>query len=287
MKIVIPIDGSPQSTHAVQSLTHFMPPEELVLVHALHLPDLDHPMITPELRERVLQEVEKKLREDGEAILNRAQKLVPPDHSSVQRLLEVGSPAQVILDTAKAMQADLIIMGARGLGPIQELVLGSVSHRVVLHAPCSVMIMKSSLTTLRSILLPIQGDEDAEKAVALLAKKPFREAVAIEAMTVWPQPQIPWPVTLGQSKMLEERALEHAQQRLDRLAERLAELGYSYRTTVGLGDPAFAILEQARERQVDLIMMGSHGRRGLSRFFLGSVSHAVLHRADRPVLIVR
>lgn len=287
MKIVIPVDGSPQSSNAVQALTHFTPPEELVLVHAIHLPDLDHPMVTPELRDRVLQEVEKKLREEGEAILDRAQRLVPSDYASVQRLLEIGTPAQVILDTAKAMHSDLIIMGARGLGPIQELVLGSVSHRVVMHAPCSVTIMKSPLPALQKILLPIQGDEDAEAAIRVLAKKPFRPPVTIELMTVWPQPQIPWPLTLGQSKILETRALEHAQQRLDRLASRVTDLGYTSTTTVGMGDPAYAILEQARASHSDLIMMGSHGRRGLSRFFLGSVSHAVLHRADCPVFIVR
>ena len=106
-------------------------------------------------------------------------------------------------------------------------------------------------------------------------------------MLVWPQPQTPWPLTLGESKLLEEQATTHAQEQLDTLSVKLGTLGYPATTYVGLGDPSYAIMEQQRVYKADMIMMGSHGRRGISRFLLGSVSHNVLHHADCPVLIVR
>jgi nucleotide-binding universal stress UspA family protein len=147
--------------------------------------------------------------------------------------------------------------------------------------------MKTPLSKLKRILWPIEGEEDTAAALKFLAKKPFREPVTIDVMTVWPQPQLPWPATLGQSKLLEERAIEHAQEMLDTIITELATIEYQGTVHVGIGNPSYAILEQQRRTTPDLILMGSHGRRGLSRFLMGSVSHAVLHRASCPVLIVR
>lgn len=287
MKIVLAVDGSSHSVDAIHSLAHFAPPEELTLVHALTLPDLDHPMITPELRDKVLKEIEGTLRQEGEDLLKRARSEVPADFQSIRQIHQIGSPAQVILETAQAAQSDLIIIGARGLGPVKELVLGSVSHRVVLHAPCSVLVMNSALPKVEKILLPVEGEKDAEIAIKVLGAHPFRGVTHIEVMTVWPQPQVPWPMTLGQTKLLEERALDHAQERLDLISKQLEALNYPHTASVGLGNPAYAILEQAQAVQPDLVMMSSHGRKGLSRFLIGSISHAVLHRAQCPVLIVR
>jgi nucleotide-binding universal stress UspA family protein len=287
MKIVLAVDGSLHSTDAVRCLAYFAPPEELTLAHAITLPDLDHPMVTPEIRDTVIEEIEGKLRLEGEEILKRARAEVPADFPSVQLVHQIGNPAQVILETAQSSHSDLIILGARGLGPVKELVLGSVSHRVVLHAPCSVLVMKSGVSKIEKILLPVEGEKDAQVALKFLAMHPFRAGTHIEVMTVWPQPQVPWPMTLGQSKLLEERALDHAQERLDIITKQLDAMNYQYTTSVGLGNPAYALLEQARATQPDLIVMSSHGRKGLSRFLIGSISHAVLHQAPCPVLIVR
>ena len=287
MKILLAVDGSSQSRDAVRSLAHFAPSDELTLVHAMVLPDLDHPMITPELRDQVVKELEEKLRQDGEALLDHTQSDIPSDFPAVRRVHQIGSPAHVIVETAQSAKSDLIILGARGMGPVKEVVLGSVSHRVVLHAPCSILVQKTPLQRIQNILLPLEGENDTEEALTFLATNPFRPPVNIEVMAVWPQPQVPWPISLGQSKMMEDRAIEHAQDRLDGITQRLATMNYQSTSTVGMGDPAYAILEQARMRKPDLIMMGSHGRTGLSRFLLGSVSHTVLHRADCPVLIVR
>ena len=174
------------------------------------------------------------------------------------------------------------------MGPVKEVVLGSVSHRVVLHAPLFHIGAKDSFAERFRIFCFLSKVRKIPKRPSkFLAVNPFRLPVNIEVMAVWPQPKVPWPITLGQSKLMEDRAIEHAQERLDGITQRLATMNYQSTSTVGMGDPAYAILEQARMRKPDLIMMGSHGRTGLSRFLLGSVSHTVLHRADCPVLIVR
>ncbi|WP_447971464.1 universal stress protein [Nitrospira sp. M1] len=94
-------------------------------------------------------------------------------------------------------------------------------------------------------------------------------------------------MTLGQNKQLEEQAIFHRQELLDSLTVKLGTIGYPATTHVGLGDPSYTIIEQQPANKTDMVMMGSHGRRGISRFLLGSVSHSVLHQADCTVLILR
>ena len=79
-----------------------------------------------------------------------------------------------------------------------------------------------------------------------------REPVNIPVMTVWPQPRVPWPISLSQSKLLEEKALENAQVIVGQIASQLGEQ-YQSTGTVGMGDPADAILEQEQTLKLDLI----------------------------------
>ncbi len=287
MKITIAVDGSPSSKLAVQALAHLAPPEELNLVHAIALPDYNYAMITPELRQEFQSEIEAKLRKAGETVLAQANEDLPSEFPQPQEIHQTGHPADVILETAQSAKSDLIILGARGLGQVKELMLGSTSHRVLMHAACSTMIIKQPVSRLKKILLPVEGEDDINTALQFLALQPFRETIAIDVFSVWPQPELAWPVTLGQSKLLELHAIEEAQDRMKPVTNKLTRLNYSAEAKVGIGDPAFAILEQAKASQADLILMGTHGRGGLARFFMGSVSHSVLHQADCPVLIVR
>ena len=287
MKITIAVDGSTSSKHAVHALAHLTPPEEIDLVHAINIPDFNYAMITPELRAEVQADMESKLRKEGEGILAQAQEDLPSDFPQAKEVHQMGHPVEVIVETARSSKSHLIILGARGLGSFKEVVLGSTSHRVLMHAPCSTMIIKEPVPRLKKILLPVEGEEDIKTALQFLELKPFRETVNIDVVAVWPQPQLLWPVTLGQSKLLELHAIEEAQERMKSVTDRLTRMNYSSEAKVGMGDPAFAIVEQAKISQADLILMGTHGRGGLTRFLMGSVSHSVLHQAHCPVIIVR
>jgi nucleotide-binding universal stress UspA family protein len=66
---------------------------------------------------------------------------VPPAGVTVEQRVEVGPPAQVLLEAAK--DADLLVVGTRGLGGFKGLLLGSVSHQIATHAPCTVVIVPS------------------------------------------------------------------------------------------------------------------------------------------------
>ena len=84
-----------------------------------------------------------------------------------------------------------------------------------------------------------------------------------------------------------EDALPQSRELVERVAQTLSSAGFKATGSVAKGDARTVILEHAAEWPADLIVMGSHGRKGLGRFFLGSVSEAVARHAPCSVQIVR
>ncbi|MEW6604026.1 MAG: universal stress protein [Thermoproteota archaeon] len=84
----------------------------------------------------------EELKERGKKILEQCKREAIRNNVQVETLLELGDHAQVIIDTANKNDYDLIIMGSRGMGAFKELLLGSVSFKVMHHARCPVMIVK-------------------------------------------------------------------------------------------------------------------------------------------------
>ena len=102
-------------------------------------------------------------------------------------------------------------------------------------------------------------------------------------MTVMPSTEPPWPddakAAAASTEILEKQA-----EYVESVADRLRAIGYQAHGVAVVGTPATMILQQATTLRSDLILMGTRGRQGISRFVLGSVSHAVLHKMPCPVL---
>jgi nucleotide-binding universal stress UspA family protein len=287
MNTLLAVDGSDHAYEAVRALKYFAKADRLMVLHALDVPRPAYPMMVPEVTEHLYRELENGMREEGERLLDRILSLLPPQSGPATKVLRTGSPAEVIITTAEEERIDLIVMGARGLGPIKERILGSVSHRVLTSAPCAKLIVNGPMRALREVLLPLSGSFDTEEALRFLQSKPFREPVDLTLLTVLPSVRPPWPLAAAAAETLEQRELESARQFLEHTATRLHALGYQARSQVLLGMPVESILTHAQKHKADLILMGSRGRQGVSRFLLGSVSHAVLHQAPCPLLVFR
>jgi nucleotide-binding universal stress UspA family protein len=82
------------------------------------------------------------LKEKGKQLLEQCKSEAARNNVQVETLLELGDHAQVIIDTANKNHYDLIIMGSRGLSVFKELLLGSVSFKVMHHASCPVMVVR-------------------------------------------------------------------------------------------------------------------------------------------------
>ena len=286
MKTLLAVDGSDNSYEAVHALKYLARAEQLTLLHALNVPRPAYPMMGPEVAEELYKSLEQSMREDGERLLARVQSLLPLHAGPSTKHLRIGSPAEVIVSMAEEQNADLIVMGARGLGPVKERLLGSVSHRILTLAPCATFIVNGPVKAMKQILLPLQGPSDAEAAVRFLQLKPFHDAVEVTLLTVLPSTEPPWPgdAAAATAGKLEEQALQSARDYIDGEAERLRAIGYQARGIALFGTPSAMILQEATNLRSDLILMGTRGRQGIARFLLGSVSHAVLHQMPCPVL---
>jgi nucleotide-binding universal stress UspA family protein len=188
----------------------------------------------------------------------------------------------MIVSMAGEQKTDLIVMGARGLSPLKEWLLGSVSHRILTLAPCAALIVQGPVKAMKQILLPLESPSDAEAAIRFLQLKPFHEAVDVTLLTVLPSTDQPSPT--GTSAAAAAEMLEKQAAYIEAVAERLRAIGYRAHGVAVVGTPATMILQQATTLRSDLILMGTRGRQGITRFVLGSVSHAVLHKMPCPVL---
>ena len=137
-KILVAIDGSEHSKRAlkqaVQLIKNLRTTSSLTILHVnQHVPVVD-PTVSEEVN------IDELLNEEGEKILKLAEALLSGAEVKYASKSVFGDPAAEITKAAK--NHDLIIMGSRGLGAIGEIVLGSVSHKVIKHTTCPVLIVK-------------------------------------------------------------------------------------------------------------------------------------------------
>ncbi|MGC4099642.1 MAG: universal stress protein [Nitrospira sp.] len=285
MKSLLTVDGSDHSYEAVRSLKYLARADELHLVHVLDVPNPAYPMMMPEMAQELYETVERNMHDDGTRLLERMVSLLPLDVGPVTTHLIAGSPADQIVALADRLAVELILLGTRGLGPIKERLIGSVSHRVLTFAPGAKLILPCPLKALHHILLPLQGTYDADQALSFLRQNPFREPPTITLFTVLPHTRPPWPIDAVSTEHIATHALRKAHDFLNETAAKLNLLAYQTHVATAWGTPVDGILQKAAELHPDLILAGSRGRRGLTRMVLGSVSHALLHQGTYPLMI--
>jgi nucleotide-binding universal stress UspA family protein len=204
-----------------------------------------------------------------------------------------GRPATVIVDQARDLRADLVVVGSRGRGPFTSLLLGSVSAEVVDHAPCPVLIVRGRLGG--PALVAVDGSPSSEAAVTyLLANRLFEEQpIEVIGVTRPPGYESAWDIagmSAGALEALDERRkFERCEfERVAaRAAARLRAAGYPTRWSVTEGHAPKQIVNAAVGLGCGVIVMGSRGMTGLKRILLGSVARAVLLHSPTSVLIVR
>jgi nucleotide-binding universal stress UspA family protein len=177
-----------------------------------------------------------------------------------------------ILEEAEADQTSLIVMGRKGSTRLSRLLMGSVAERVIGLSPCSILIVpRDTVLNLKKILLAHDGSEYGEAAwreVIHLAKLAKSEVFAVS-------------VARDDRREIDcKMVLQHLEASADRHGIPLYPVFLQ-------GRPFEKIIETAKEEQVGLVAMGSHGRTGFARLFLGSVAERVIGSVGCPVLVVK
>ncbi|MGH9593815.1 MAG: universal stress protein [Bryobacteraceae bacterium] len=209
-----------------------------------------------------------------------------------------GDPKIVILDHARTIAADFLVVGSQGTSAVTRFLLGNVAAAVVRHAPCSAEVVRGHRPggAARKILLATDGSASSEAAARSVAARPWPPGTEIRVLSVveFYVPTIqalfePPFVESDQLERLRGEAMKHAQDAVAGAVAILtaANLNVSESVSVLLDGPKRVILEDAKEWGADLIVVGSHGRRGIDRFLMGSVSESVALHAECSVEVIR
>lgn len=206
----------------------------------------------------------------------------------------VGDAADEILRAGGAV--DLIAMATHDRSGIGRWVHGSVADKVVRHAPVPVLLIRArhdgdTASSPRRILVPLDGSPLAEQALPLatmLARLAGAELILVRAVDWLQETAGISPDLAGLSaRELGALAIEDARAYLHALRPRLEQQGLTVRTATPIDPVAEAILEVAAHKQVDLIVMTTHGHSGLRRWVFGSIANRLLQAAPIPILLVR
>jgi nucleotide-binding universal stress UspA family protein len=214
---------------------------------------------------------------------------------SVESLRSVGIPAEVVVARgdarflipfyARKWSSDLIFVRAHVRKDVFHWMLGSVARAVVTSAPCTVQIVRDAaedrahtVDSARKVLLATDGSETSSQAARAVAARPWPEGSEFRVISV----EEPWAIKSSRAK--HEKAPQEAVSSAEQV---LGSAGLKATGEVLSGKPKEAILKAAQNWTADLIVVGSHGRRGFKRFLLGSVSEAVAMDAHCSVVVVR
>jgi nucleotide-binding universal stress UspA family protein len=282
--MVIGVDWSDEAFAAVQQALYLYRPTEVTIVHGIEMGIFEYPTITHIAGLQGYEEFRRAVTAAGAQLLDRTAATVSMPSASVKRINEIGNPAQMILQAAHTAKADLIVVGARGRSRAAEAVLGSVSHRVLMHSPCTTLIARREARPIQKVLVAVEGKEDGDRIVGWLHDHPFMNPVELCILSVVVPLGVAEPYMLAGLEPWSEVSRTYAEDLVKRVAASFPSPAYKVRTCVATGQAAATVAAQSEG--LDLLVGSTQGRHGLDRFLMGSVSHSIVHRVSSPVLIV-
>ena len=293
-KVLVPLDGSPFAERVLTFLRHLAKPSatELLLVH-ISQPSQYYTVMVPDAIHTI--DV-THWHEQAENYLHRKTNELQSEGYEVTSVLSEGDVASNICDVADAQDVDLIAMTTHGRAGIEKWVLGSVADRVVRSASQPIFLVRpqeepTPATPVRRILVPLDGSRLAERALAEAA-----DLAKVNNSEIWLLQSVEFPEYWGEeyagmhalpSMISTEEQEAAAREYLRQSAEQLTRVGISAQIVVTTGHAASAISDVVSDNDIDLIVMSTHGRSGLSRWVFGSVAEKVVRLAECPVLLIR
>ena len=284
MRVLMATDGSADARQAQEWLFHAPLPKDtqVCVISAMPVP----------VAYEALEMAWADLRKQADAVVEHTRRRLAERWAPVTATVVEGDPRRVILDAAEHERADLIVVGARGLGAIATALLGSVSLGVARHASCPVLVCKGRSRPMTSITVAVDGSDHARAALRFVGRLPLPDGAAVHLVAAvepmrFPS-TVPSIIAPQVSAALRDCENECRHRLEDVLQAARAEVPgpTEVTTTTWTGAPADCILAEAQKHASDLIVVGARGLGAIKRVLLGSVSEAVLRDAPCPVLVV-
>lgn len=294
MKILLATDGSEYSESAARFLTrvHWSPDDSITVFHAIYaVPFCEDETFHFNTLKSIKISIAPRIIDSTLAILK-------PVHANLSAEIDEFAPSQCtpdqcIIDAAQLSDADLIVMGARGIKGVQSLLVGSVTKSVAVHSPKPVLVVKPA-APLKSesmkILFTTDGSDYSLATGELLSSLPFPGNAELTILHVISPAfsDIPEKFLVGIDKEVVADTKTREQKESESIIEQAGkQLRKRFKNTQALsktGDPSTEIITTAEAMEADLIVVGSRGLRGV-KGILGSVSRNVLAHSKCSVLI--
>ncbi|MCI4625156.1 MAG: universal stress protein [Candidatus Magnetoovum sp. WYHC-5] len=179
-----------------------------------------------------------------------------------------------IIDEAFERRSDIIIMGRRGMTGLKRIVMGSVTAKVLAYSPCKVLVVPKE-TEIRgeNVMLATDGSKYSEAATTE-AINMAKRCPQVKSLTVM-------------SVATEKEKVSSVEKLLTEVTANAKSQGVTPKMVVKVGTPYERILETARENNINIILMGTHGRTGLEKLLMGSVAERVVALSPCSVLVIK
>ena len=223
------------------------------------------------------------LKGQGEKILDEAIQIAESEKASIKTRLEEGEPFEKIVEVAEEENYEIVMLGRHGLSSIERALMGSVTARVIGHFKGKTIIVpKDKSIGWKNILVPSDGSRYSEAAVdeAINYAKSYGGSLKIVS-AVYTNDEF-----LATAPDVVEKMVKKAMAGIEDVKNRIQQEGVDAETYVREGEPYKIIIDLAEELDADTIIMGSHGRTGLKRIFMGSVTSRVIGYAHCPVMVI-
>lgn len=296
-RIMVPLDCTPVSEQALDPAVSLAKASgaPLHLTTALMptlmgLPEITDKESIGEAQAEYLEKVATKVRDAGVSEVST-------------KLLRSDDIVEGLEEHRKELGADLTVMCTHGRGPVERAWLGSVADRLVRASDAPVLLVRASGdgetptdaihgdASFGRIFVPLDGSHLSRQALDIATKLGGKEATYLLARIIenphalgslW----FPAAADLTDEQMQKARTLAEAQ--LDLEVKSFEPKGYKVEAFAEFAAPiAQGIHDLAASHDADVIVIATHGRRGIGRLMLGSVADKVVRAADRPVLVVR
>lgn len=289
MKILFATDGSECSEGAARFLTrfNFSSEDEIIVLHVVS----DMPY-----SDDYHAQIKHAIKRVAPKILRLSANTLKPLNANITTMEEEGLPESAIIRVAADSNADIIVMGARGLKGIRSFLLGSVTRSVAINSPKPVLVTRPvawPLSGKMKVLFATDDSHSAHVAANILSSLPFPGDTDVFIMNVaWSAASdIPERFAMEIDEKIKEdvakaRAIEiRESKRIIDQAKPYFEKKFSDIREISTGgDPSAEILSQAEVIKADLIAVGSRGLKGI-KGMLGSVSRRILGHSGCPVLL--
>ncbi|WP_369335378.1 universal stress protein [Halostella sp. PRR32] len=239
-----------------------------------------------------------RLRERAKEAVTEIEDLASDLGLSVTTELAEGRPTSQICECATEQNAGLIVVGRQGLTGLGRRLLGGVTEQVLHRSDCPVLVIPSSDDETDAeysrVLITTDGSENAEVAIPHGIAFAQRDGSDVHVLNVVDLQAAGGEFNAGGlEKQFLERLDARGQEAVDSVANKIEEsapevtVETAVKRTKSFEGVAAGIREYVDENDIDLIVMGSHGRSNLKRQLIGSVASTVLRTANVPVLVVK